>query len=374
MKIYQIVSEDYDNLALLNTPDKKNTDKPADTSSETEPADDSVVGQAKTVAKAASDLLPDIGVDLTTLAIAGVSAIAITKMSTAGLSKLSSSYARKLKLTNRVESMWKKKFGPWGKVFSAMGIAVALTQLYENLYITEAMYVQGKLPGNDGGYAKLVEQREFEFGVFTTQILAPTLTKWILRAIATATGVKWLIRVLGGLSTTATLGASIAGVIASEAFIRWFQWWLGSEQGRNVLFEYFGGIVRTIGTPTESLWSTIVGYYNKADVKKFGSPEAAKVAQADRQTKADATGSASSWSGETAKTGFVTDPSVDKAGKLINPTTRIPVTDKDGNLLSNARLMANAQLNLIRSQAVDAGQPDPLAKFAKAGQALPPIR
>jgi hypothetical protein len=372
MKIYQIIAEDYDNLALLNTPDKKTTDNSTDASDN--PADDSAVGQAKSAVKAATDFLPDIGVDLTTLAIAGVSTIAVAKLSSSALSSLSSNYAKKLKLTARVEGMWKKKFGPWGKVFTAMGIAVALTQLYENLYVTEALYVQGKLPGNDGGYAKLVEQREFEFGVFTTQILAPTLTKWILRAIATATGVKWLIRVLGGISTTATLGASIAGVIASEAFIRWFQWWLGSEQGRNVLFEYFGGIIRTIGTPTESLWSIIVGYYNKADVKKFGSPEAAKAAQADRQTKADAAGSSGSWSGETAKTGFVTDPSVDKSGKLINPTTRIVVTDKDGNLFPNARLMANAQLNLIRSQAVDAGQPDPLTKFAKPGQQLPPIR
>jgi hypothetical protein len=371
MKIYQIITEDYDNLALLNTPNTPEV-KPSDASKD-EP-DNSVVGQAKSVVKAATNLLPDIGVDLSTLAIVGVSAIAITKLSTSALSALSSNYAKKLKITARVEGMWKKKFGPWGKFISAIGVATALTQLYENLYVLEAMYVQGKLPGKDGGYAKLVEQREFEFGVFTAQVLAPTISKWILRAIATMTGVKWLIRVLGGVSTAATLGASIAGVIASEAFIRWFQWWLGSEQGRQVLYNYFGGLVRTIGTPTESLWSIIMNSYNKADEKKFGSPEAAKAAQADRTAQAAASGDAGSWSGETAKTGFVTDPSVDKAGKLINPTTRIVVTDKDGNLLPNARLMANAQLNLIRSQAVDAGKPDPLAKFAKAGQSLPPIR
>jgi hypothetical protein len=100
---------------------------------------------------------------LSTLAIVGVSAIAITKLSTSALSALSSNYAKKLKITARVEGMWKKKFGPWGKFISAIGVATALTQLYENLFVLEAMYVQGKLPGKDGGYAKLVEQREFEF-------------------------------------------------------------------------------------------------------------------------------------------------------------------------------------------------------------------
>ena len=373
MKVFQIVSEDYDNFALLNPSTGSDDTKASDNSKETGDAEKD--SDNKIIPKAVSGLMPDLGIDLKTLAIVGISAVAITKLTSAGLSKLSSDYARKSKLSERVTRMWKTRYGPWSKVFSAIGIATALTQLYENLYVLDAMYVQGKLPGDDGGHAKLVEQREFEFGVFTTQILLPTLVTWIGRAIATMTGVKWLIRVLGGVSTTATLGASIAATLASEAFIRWFQWWLGSEQGRNVLYEYFGGIVRTIGKPTDSLWDMVIGYYNKADEKKFGSPEAAKAAQADRKEKAATTGSDSSWSGQTANTGFITDPAVDKkTGKLINPTTRILVTDKDGNLLPNARLMANAQLNLIRQQAIDAGQPDPLAKFAKAGQALPPIR
>ena len=373
MKVFQIVSEDYDNLALLNPSSSSDDTKTSDKSKETGGTEQDP--NNKTSTGVVSGMMPDLGVNLGTLALVGVSAVAVTKLTSAGLSKLSSDYARKSKLSDRVTRMWKTRYGPWGKVFSAIGIATALTQLYENLYILDAMYVQGKLPGDDGGHAKLVEQREFEFGVFTTQILLPTLVRWIGRAIATITGVKWLIRILGGVSAYATLGASIAATIASEAFIRWFQWWLGSEQGRNVLYEYFGGIVRTIGKPTDSLWDMIVGYYNKADEKKFGNPEAAKAAQADRKEKAAATGSDSSWSGQTAKTGFITDPSVDKkTGKLINPETKIVVTDKDGNLLPNARLMANVQLNLIRQQAIDAGQPDPLAKFAKAGQALPPLR
>jgi hypothetical protein len=73
-----------------------------------------------------------------------------------------------------------------------------------------------------------------------------------------------------------------------------------------------------------------------------------------------------------SKTGVVTDPAVNKTtGKLINPETEIVVTDANGKLLNNAALMANAQLNLIRRQAIAAGKPDPLAQFAAPGQRLP---
>lgn len=369
MKIYEIIAEDYDNLALLNTPDTANAAAPTDNPTTSQAT---TSGQLKSTVKAVTDFLPDIGIDYGTVALTaagvGVGALAIEKMSTAALSALSSNYAKKLRLTNQVNAMWTNRFGIWSKVFGVIGVSTALTQLYENLYVLEAMYVQGKLPGEDGGYAKLVEQREFEFGVFTTQVLAPTVTKWTLRTIATLTGVRLLIRVLGGVTVGATLGASIAAIIASEAFTRWFQWWLGSEQGRKVLYDYLGGVVRTFGTPTESLWSLIMDSYNSADKKKFDSPEAAKTAQTDRVAATP------SISGQTGKTGFVTDPNKDASGNLINPTTKIVVTDKDGNLLPNARLMANAQLNLIRSQAIKAGQPDPLAKFAAPGQALPQLR
>jgi hypothetical protein len=389
MKVYQIIAEDYDNTSFLGgTSAPSNTGAPADASapSNTGDAKPGVVDAVKAAADAAktavapvTNMMPDLGIDLTTLAITGVSMIAVQKLTTAGLSKLSADYARKLKLTQRVERMWKTRYGPWGKVFGVLGLAVAVTQLYENLYVLEAMYVQGKLD-----QAKLVEQREFEFGVFTAQVLAPTVTKWALRSVATLTGAKYVIRVLGGVSVKATLGASIAAVIASEAFIRWFQYWLGTENGKAVIYDFCGGFIRTMGKPADSLWDIIMnayqgvtgsappaavpGSYNQADVKKHGSQEKADAANKGKKD------SATSISGRTNKTGIVTDPAIDKTtGKLLNPETEIVVTDGQGKLLNNAALMANAPLNLIRRQAVAAGLPDPLAKFAAPGQALPAI-
>lgn len=363
MKIYQIISEDYDNIGLFkqsNTPASTEPAKSDNTT--TQDGEDSTVQQTINTVKS---YMPDIGVDLSTVAIAGVSAIVIAKMTSSALSSVTSKFAAKARLSQRVEKMWKARYGPWAKVFGAIGVGTALTQLYENLYILEAMYVQGKLPGDDGGYAKFIEQREFEFGIFTTQVLMPTLLKWITRAIATLSGVKWAVRILGGLSVTATLGASVAATLASEAFIRWFQWWLGSEDGRNVLYKYFGGIVKTIGKPTENLWSTVLDSYNKADVKKYGDQASADAAKKTRDEKKAASGADKGILGTSSKTGYVTDPK--------NPETKIAVTDAQGNLLNNAALMANPQLNSLRYQAKIAGQPDPLAQFAKPGQRLPAI-
>lgn len=386
MKIYQIIAEDYDNFTSMRDPEpsEKDAGKTNKDSSEkdAEQPNDSIVGKTKQVAKTVAGYMPDIGVDLGTLALAGLSVGVVAKLSTSALSKTSRSYAAKLKLSDRVTRMWKTKYGPWGKLFSAMGMAVAITQLYEQLYVLEAMYVQGLMP-----HEKFVEQREFEFGIFTSQILAPTLVTWLGRAVTSLTGVKWAVRLLGGVSVGATLGASVAATIASEAFIRWLQYWLGSENGKNVLYKYAGGIVRTIGKPADSLWdiimnsyqgvtgkapTTVPGSYNQADVKKYGSQDAATAAQAERKAKADASGN-NNLLGLTPKTGFVTDPAVDKTGKVINPGTKIIVTDKDGNLLSNAALMSNPQLSLIRTQAINKGQPDPLEKFVKPGQRLPEL-
>jgi len=376
MKVYQIIAEDYDNTSFLG-----GTSAPADASapSDTGDAKPGIVSAVKTAVAPVTNMLPDLGIDLTTLALTGVTAVTVAAMSTVALSKLNSNFAKKLDITNKAEEKWKSRFGAASKVFGILGMAAAITNLYGNLYVLQAMYVQGKID-----QAKFEEQREFEFGIFTTQVLVPAFTRAIARGIASLTGVKWLIRLLGGLSTTATLGATLLPVLATEAFIRWVQYWLGTEDGKNVIYSYAGGWFRIMGKPANSLWDIIMnayqgvtgsappaavpGSYNQADVKKHGSQEKADAANAGKKD------SATSISGRTNKTGIVTDPTIDKTtGKLLNPETEIVVTDGQGKLLNNAALMANAPLNLIRRQAVAAGQPDPLAKFAAPGQALPAI-
>lgn len=337
MKIAQIILDDYDNYGSTGqsaTPEPSATTTDKQDSKEKSADDNSP--------KEESSSLPDIGIDLKSL---GVGALAFGGAALAAsatiqvVSKVSANYARKLRLTDRVLKMQKAKLGPWNKFFGFIGIATAVTQLYENLYASEALYLQGKINED-----QLKRNREFEFGVFNVQILTPAIVRVLGRLIMTLTGIKWLVRFLGGVSTYATMGATLAATIASEAFIRWFQTWLGTETGRNYISHYAGQVVQTFGAyTTEPIWSGIFNYYNKVEIKKHGSPEKAKAAKQEREKEKQAA------PGE----------------QHIKMVGDIQVTDNEGYLLPTGSLMTNMELKLLRKQAVAAGKPDPLAQFPR---------
>ena len=108
MKIYQIISEDYDQLARLNTTSNAAKAEPSTdslTGSDTKGAVGKAVDTAKEVANTATGYLPSwLNIDFNTLALAigtGLTVTAVAKMSAAGLSKVSSQYADKLKIYNK---------------------------------------------------------------------------------------------------------------------------------------------------------------------------------------------------------------------------------------------------------------------------------
>jgi hypothetical protein len=165
---------------------------------------------------------------------------------------------------------------------------------------------------------------------------------------------------MGGVSIAASLGTSIAVMIASEAFIRWLQAWLGSPAGKDFISKYIFDVIRFTGKPLESFWSDLTGFYKKADVKKYGSEEGAKKASDEREKKKkDNDTGIGNLSGKTAKTGEVNG---------------IVVTDAQGFLLPAPKLQFDQTLQQARRDAAKNGQPDPLAKFPiKPGQKLPDI-
>ena len=179
MKIYQIISEDYDQLNWSNTPSKDaaktelTTDSPK--TSGVGGAIDKVADTAKQASNTASGYLPSwFNVDFNTLAVAlgaGLTVGAVAKMSSAGLSKVSRQYAEKLNLYNELQPKWTAKFAkPVVIIFRVIGIVTAVTQLYATLCALEAMYVKGLIDET-----RLQSQREFEFGIFQTQILLPLI-------------------------------------------------------------------------------------------------------------------------------------------------------------------------------------------------------
>jgi hypothetical protein len=188
------------------------------------------------------------------------------------------------------------------------------------------------------------------------------IVKLLSRVIGATTLIKWFIRALGGVSVFASMGASIVAIAASEAFTRWLQAWLGSGPGKDFIAKYIFDVIRFTGKPLESFWSDIMGFYNGADVKKYGSEEGAKKASAEREKKKqDNDTGVGSLSGKTAKTGQVNG---------------IVVTDSQGYLLPAAKLQFDQELQQARREALNAKppQPDPLAKFPlRPGQQLPEI-
>jgi len=362
MKIYQIISEDYDQLARLTPSTNDNAVKAPTTSpstSDTGGAIDKAADAAKQVSNTVSGYLPSwFAVDFTTLVLTGLTAGALAKLTTSGLSSVSSKYAAKLELYDELAAKWTKNFAsPLVLVFRFVGITTAITQLYANLCVLEAMYVQGLIDET-----KLQSQREFEFGVFQTQVLLPLVPKMVGWFVKFLTGAKAVTRLFGGLSAVGTAGVSIAVTLATEAGVTWLQYWLGTESGRRWVAGLAFTPVKYFGKIGDEVWDQLLNAYQSASgkapnkavpgsykqqaVRKYGDEEKATAALAARDAKKK-----------------------DNAGYVDG----IMVTDQQGNLLSKNELSFDASLNYARQKAIDAGQPDPLAKFAKPGQALPPI-
>jgi len=350
MKVYQIIKEDYDDLI--------------GSSSAGDAAPTNAVQGAASAAKGAvsaagsnlSSMYKDLGLDTKTMVVGAVAA----GTTVAVLNTIASKYSEKYEKSLEANGKLMQKYGKWGKIFTVIGIAIAINQLYSRLAVVEAMYVQGKLPGDDGGFEMMQQHREYAFGIFQVQLLTPLLVKLISRVIGATSLVKWFIRALGGVSVFASMGASIVAIVATEAFTRWLQAWIGSAAGKQFISEYIFDVIRFTGKPLESFWSEIFGFYKGADVKKYGSEEGAKKAAADREKKKkDNDTGAGNLSGKTAKTGEVNG---------------IVVTDAQGFLLPDLALKFDQELQGARRDAIAKGQPDPLAKFSlKPGRQLPEI-
>ena len=368
MKIYQIISEDYDQLnwSTSSGKDAAKAEPTADSPKTSGVGGDvsKTVDKAKEVVNTATGYLPSwLNVDFNTLALAigtGLTVTAVAKMSAAGLSKVSSQYADKLKIYNEIQPLWTAKFAkPVILIFRVIGIVTAVNQLYGTLCALEAMYVKGLIDET-----RLKSQREFEFGIFQTQILLPLIPKAVGWMINFLTGAKAVTQLLGGISAVGTAGASIAVTLATTAGVTWLQYWLGTQSGRDwVAASLLMPLVQGFGKIGDEAWDQLMnayqgatgkapnkavpGSYKQAAVRRYGDEEKATAALAARDAKKN-----------------------DNA-KYIDG---VKVTDQQGNLLPQDTLSYNHSLGGFRRKEIAAGRPDPLAQFAKPGEALPPIK
>ena len=193
-------------------------------------------------------------------------------------------------------SFWAKLGTSTGLLFKWLGLGAAITELYIDLAGLEELYLDKELTKEE-----YEAEREFAFGIFEVQIIAPA----VVRFVANSRIVLMLVRLIknvvlgaGAVAGVVTGGvvsaASIAAMIATEAGIAAFQMWLGSEQGKTVLAKQFGGIIRKGGYVGEGIWNKLLyafsdsSFYKDAEKKqgKFQNQKALDTAKTPQEKQA----------------------------------------------------------------------------------------
>lgn len=189
------------------------------------------------------------------------------------------------KLFARLEAKWMRLYGtPLTWLMKLLGVGTALTFLYLDLESFEQEYAAGQFDK-----AQYEAGREFLFGTFMVQILTPAILRRLSQTFIVAGIVRAITWVAGGLSAGVTAGASVAALVASEAFFAWFQGYLSTGAGKDWLVNWVGtNIIRTMGKVPEGAWSALTDAYKKADQAKLQKQDPAKAAAVAKQEKQDA--------------------------------------------------------------------------------------
>lgn len=194
------------------------------------------------------------------------------------------------------KSFWAKLGTSTGTLFKLLGLGVAIADLYIDLAGLEDLYNNKELTKED-----YEAEREFAFGIFEAQIIAPA----VIRFVANSRIVLMLVRLIknivlgaGAVAGVATGGvvsaASIATMVATEAGILGFQLWLGSDQGKDFLGKEIGGIVRGAGYVGEGIWNKMLyafsnsSFYKDAEKKQgnFQNKKALDTAKTPQEKQA----------------------------------------------------------------------------------------
>jgi hypothetical protein len=270
----------------------------------------------------------------------GAAASPLRKVAGAGL-KFKHIFTRidyKRKALGSASTRWSAKMasrlGPWMMLLKIIGVGAACYEFWDDMGIAEQLYIDGEIEDD----AELERFRQFYTGVFMAQIIVPAVARAIINSRYVVWIAKFITRIVGLGTGVVTAGASVAALIATEAFFAWFQWWLGTEKAKNWLSDELLEPLILLGKIPESAWSSLTGYYEKADTKRVaaGKPSGKSKDNTD-------------WAGSV-------QPKVPPV--TING---VRVTDSDGYVLPNADL----------NPAVKAALMDPNSAEAKKFAAIP---
>jgi hypothetical protein len=190
-------------------------------------------------------------------AAAGAAGAAAAGKGLSAMQRLKGYVERKQDKLKRAEQWWQNKAGrKLTALFWILGLVVPTTQLYAVLLEVDRAKAAGEI--TDAQYKEL---RQFHFGVFNTQILFPLMGKLVIRGAKFLMLVRWIKAAGALISAKVTAGISIAAHLASEAFLLWFQHWLGTENGRQWLNALASELVQTLGMPSEAVWTKLMSEF-----------------------------------------------------------------------------------------------------------------
>lgn len=231
-------------------------------------------------------------------------------------------------------------------LFKIIGIAGPLIQLYSELDYAQKEYDSGKSKVIES-QEELAEYRKFAFGLFNIQVLIPAVGRALVNSAIVLRIVRVLKNAIGVAGAIPSMGATIAGIVATEAFFIWLQKFFTSENviANKWLTGYFMGVIQSFGAVTEIPWSTLVGYY-----QKDGAATEKGISKVATQKNP-----------ELAK-----EPT--KAKFEIRFIGGTPVSNEQGDLLPG--IENDSRVMVYRRNEISKGNPDPLAVIQKELAAL----
>ena len=150
---------------------------------------------------------------------------------------------KKKQVDNKVKNRAAKKMlqisGFTKRLLTWVGFAVVMKDYYNDMALIDEMVEHYNQTGDaEAGlppeyYPMAVRLLRLE--TITTIVASAGLVKVVSFILSTVTGFKWFVRGLGAVSAAASLGASIAAILASEAATIAFRTFLMTEQGKEAV-------------------------------------------------------------------------------------------------------------------------------------------
>lgn len=169
----------------------------------------------------------------------------------------------------RVEQKYLVKSATFKLFLKAFDLLYPTLTLYYTLDEIDNEYSSGNIDDEQRNDA-----RTWAFATFDAQFLTPAIAHITMRALFLIKLLNILRRTAGIVSAPASFGISLALLAASEVAIRYFQTWLASSAGQDVLKNtLLSYIAEPAGEFTKYLWESLMKSFSQTSEGKKAKAE-----------------------------------------------------------------------------------------------------